>query len=562
MGKSITERQPDGTVIYKANRHLNIPHLDVLTLLLDSKFSEAKPESILHADADDPTKHTTTASTIQLTRQLAHVLRHTYGIGRHGPDTDNVLAVTTGHYMLQTLFFSTVAASGVYSAASPGSTPSELAYLIGLVEPKVIVCNADTRAAVEETMRKLKFPAERVLFLGDAGGLDLTVLATGQRLDTSPTKTLDWERITDLRRLENSIVCILFSSGTTGLPKGVRISHRMMVSESFLTLEPDKEYMRREKPGVQYRTLAHVPAAHIAGVQSYFINVTYRGGTAYWMPRFDFPKFLDYMRKYKITFFFSVPPIYLAIAKHPGVTDHFDTVEGAASGAAPLGAELQAAAEAKLGKGKAKLTQVWGLSETCGAITAMDPGEGEHTGSVSYLVANHEARLVDDDGKDVEPGGVGEVWVRGPVVTKGYWKNDKANRDSFVGDWFCTGDIGQFRDGKLYIVDRKKELIKYKGMQVAPAELEEVLLANPRIADAAVIGVEGDGTEVPRAYVVPATKDLTREEVARWVEGKVAHYKKLRGGVLFVDAIPKSPAGKILRKILREEAKKEQVSKL
>lgn len=239
----------------------------------DSKFSEAKPDTILHADADDPTKHTTTASTIQLTRQVAHVLRHTYGIGRNGPDKDNVLAVTMGHYMLQTLFFGTVAASGVYSAASPASTPSELAYLIGLVEPKVIVCNADTRAVVEETVRKLNFSAERVLYLGNEGGLDLTVVGTGKKLEFSPARTLDWERITDLTRLENSIACVLFSSGTTGLPKGVRISHRMMVAESFLTLEPDKEYMKREKPGVQVRTLAHVPAAHIAGVQSYFINV-------------------------------------------------------------------------------------------------------------------------------------------------------------------------------------------------------------------------------------------------------------------------------------------------
>lgn len=358
--------------------------------------------------------------------------------------------------MLQTIFFGTVAASGVYSAASPGSTISELAYLVGLVEPKVIVCNSDTRVVVEEMARKLHFPADRLLYLGDAGGLDLAVVATGEKLKFSDARTLDWERITDLTRLENSVLCILFSSGTTGFPKGVRISHRMMVAESFLTLEPDKEYMRREKPGVQYRTLAHVPAAHVAGIQSYFVNSTYRGGTAYWMARFDFLKFLEYMQKYKITFFFSVPPIYLAIAKHPGVTNQFDTVDSATSGAAPLGAELQAAAEAKLGKGKAKLTQVWGLSETCGAITAMDSGEGEYTGSVSTLIANHEARLVDDEGKDVEPGVEGEIWVRGPVVTKGYWKNEKANQESFVGGWFCTGDVGLFKDGMLYIVDRKK----------------------------------------------------------------------------------------------------------
>ncbi|CAN8097640.1 unnamed protein product [Discula destructiva] len=564
MGRSITDRQPDGTVVYKADQHLNVPELDILTMLFNSQWCDAKPNSILHADAEDPLhKHTTVASTIQLIRQLAHALRHTYGIGRDAPDKDVVLVVTSGHYMLPTLFFGTVAARGVYSAASPASTPAELAYLVGLVAPTVVVCSADTRAMVEATARGAGLPAERVLLLGNDGpGLQLTVLGTGNRVGLSPARTLGWERITDLKTLENSVICVLFSSGTTGFPKGVRISHRMMLAEAFLTMEAEKEYLRREKPGVEYRTLAHVPAAHIAGVQSYMVNATYRGGTAYWMPKFDFPKFLEYMKKYKITYFFSVPPIYLAIAKHPGVTDQFDSVEGAASGAAPLGSDLQAAAEAKLGKGGADLTQVWGLSETCGAITIMWPGEGEHTGSVSPLLANHEARIVGDDGKDVEPGGTGEVWVRGPVVFKGYWKNEEANRESFVGDWFCTGDVGYFRNGMLYIVDRKKELIKYKGLQVAPAELEEVLLSHPKIADAAVIGVDGEETEVPRAYVVPAARDLTREEVAKWVEGKVAPYKKLRGGVLFVDAIPKNPSGKILRKVLREEAKRKQASKL
>lgn len=398
---------------------------------------------------------------MSLSRQLAYTLRHTYGVGRNGPNKDDVLVVTTGHYMLPILFYGTVAAGGFYSAASPGSTPDELVYLAGLVEPKVIICNADTKAAVEAAVKKVKFPLDRLLLLGDddGPGLSLTVASSAgkKRLELSASRSLDWARITDPKQLEDSIICVLFSSGTTGLPKGVKLSHRMMVAETFLTLEPDKAWAAREWPGVAYHTLAHVPAAHIAGVQSYFVNGPYRGGTTYWMPKFDFPKFLEYLQKHKITFFFSVPPIWLAIARHPAVTDQLATVVAATSGAAPLGAQTQLSAEAKLGKGRTKLTQVWGLTETTGAITAMEPGEGEYTGSVSPLIANHEARIVDDQGRDVEPGGTGEVWVRGPVVTKGYWKNDKANRESFVNGWFCTGDIGHFKEnGMLYIVDRKK----------------------------------------------------------------------------------------------------------
>lgn len=388
--------------------------------------------------------------------QLAHVFRHTYGIGRNGPNHDAVLVVTTGHYMLQTLFFATVSAGGVYSAASPGSTPSELSYLIGLVEPKILICNADTKAAVEETAKKVNFPSDRVLFLGDAPGLDLRVLVSSEKLRLSPWKSLTWTRMTDPNTLRDSIICILFSSGTTGFPKGVKISHQMMVSETFLAAEPDKEYNARERPSWVYRTLAHVPAAHIAGVQSYFANATYRAGTVFWMPRFDFDKFLAYNKKYRVTFFFSVPPIWLRVAKHPGVKDQLETVADASSGAAPLGAQLQIDAEAKLANRQGRLTQVWGLTETTGAITVPEPGQRDHTGSVGSLLANHEARLVDDNGKNVEPGVPGEVWVRGPVVFQGYWKNEKANRESFVDGWFCTGDIGVFRNGKLYIVDRKK----------------------------------------------------------------------------------------------------------
>ncbi|KAK7726168.1 hypothetical protein SLS53_009530 [Cytospora paraplurivora] len=488
---SVIHRGPDGSVIYKAANQLDIPNLDILTLLFDSKWCDCKEETLLHADATDPkNKYLTKAHVRQLTAQLAHALRHTHGIGQDGPNKDVVLVMTMGHYMLQPLFLGTIAAGAIYSAASPASTCAR-------------ACRND-------------WPAQ-----------------------------------------------------------GVKLSHRMLLAEAFLVIEPDKEWAAREMPGLVYRTLGHLPAAHIAGLQGYLINPMYRGGTVYWMPRFDFVLFINYCRDFQITTFFSVPPIYLAIAKHPGIADHFDSIYHAVGGAAPLSARIQADAEKKMGKGKARLTQVWGLTETTGAITQMPPGKSE------YTVANHEARVVDDKGKDVEPGATGEIWVRGPVVTKGYWNNDSANAESFVDGWFCTGDIALCRDGMFYIVDRKKELIKYKGAQVAPAELEALLLSHPMITDAAVIGSKRTGTKyqasqlhefllrkrggeaadmsyLRRAYVVPNTKGLTCEQISKWANGKVAVHKKLRGGVVLVEAIPKSPAGKILRKVLRDQAKAEK----
>jgi 4-coumarate--CoA ligase len=163
----------------------------------------------------------------------------------------------------------------------------------------------------------------------------------------------------------------------------------------------------------------------------------------------------------------------------------------------------------------------------------------------------------------VEQGQAGEALVKGPIVCNGYLSNPAATKEAFTPDgWFRTGDIIAFRNGQFYIVDRKKELIKYKGLQVAPAELEALLLSNPKIKDAAVIGVQSEGTEVPRAYVVADKSTITEKDVLDWIKGQVADYKRLRGGVVFVEAIPTSPSGKILRKDLRALAARERQAKL
>lgn len=375
---------------------------------------------------------------------------------------------------------------------------------------------------------------------------------------------LPWVKITDPRELEISLVVLIYSSGTTGLPKGVMLSHRNMVAEAVIPGDMFKEWLAQNRPNFEYRTIAHLPTAHIAGIQGYLINPFYMSGSVYWMPRFDFVQFLEYNARYRITFFFTVPPIYLLIAKSPAATDQFKTLEVAISGAAPLGKELQHAASQKLGGPECFISQTWGLSETTGSVTLMPMDMKDDTGSVSALISNMLARIIDEIGNDVEPGQPGEVIVKGPVVCKGHYQNEAANAEAFTGDWFHTGDIAEFRNGLFYIVDRKKELIKYKGMQVAPAELEALLLSHDDILDVAVIGVEtDDGTsEVPRAYVVADSRKITGEQIVEWVKGRVASHKQLRGGVVFLDVIPKSPAGKILRKDLRVLAKREHGAKL
>ncbi|KAJ9649292.1 hypothetical protein H2199_000067 [Coniosporium tulheliwenetii] len=546
---TIVETLPSGETIYRCPDK--------------SDLCSAKENTVIHASAANPSHCYTKAQARTLTQRTAHVLRNRYGIGADGPGKDVVSCINTGTHLVPLLFYAVVAAGGAFSAASSASTPVELARTLKMGESKLLVCTEDLRDVALKAAKEAGLREDKVLVMGGSEEGQWGLRGAGDLKDVPISEEkLDWPRITDQKELEDSLIVLIYSSGTTGLPKGVRLSHTNLVAETIITLEPLKAYMRAHNPSFEYRTLAHLPTAHIAGIQGYLINPFYMGGPAYWMPRFDFVQFLEYNKKYRVTFFFTVPPIYLLIAKSPLVTDQFDTCEFAVSGAAPLGKELQHAASAKLGKGKIMISQTWGLSETTGSITLLPHGRQDDTGSVSCLVPNAIARIVDDEGKDVPVGQPGEVIVKAPIVTKGYHKNPEANKEAFIDGWFRTGDIALFKDGMFYIVDRKKELIKYKGLQVAPAELEALLLSHPLILDAAVIGVEAEGTEVPRAYVVADRQKMPPEKIEAFVADNVADYKRLRGGVVYLDAIPKSPSGKILRKDLREMARREGRARL
>lgn len=345
------------------------------------------------------------------------------------------------------------------------------------------------------------------------------------------------------------VAALPYSSGTTGVPKGVMLTHRN-IATNLSQLEPCIPM------GPGDRILAVLPFFHIYGLTALMNAPLRQGATVVVLPRFDLDTFLAAIEKHRINALYVAPPIVLALAKHPAVEGYdLSSLRYIISAAAPLDAELAGACSRRLGL--PPVGQAYGMTELSPGTHVVPLNAGDAPpGTVGKLIASTEMRLIslDDPAKDAAPGEPGEVLIRGPQVMKGYLGRPQATADMIDGDgWLHTGDVGHVdADGWLFIVDRVKELIKYKGFQVAPAELEALLLTHDGIADAAVIGVtDEDGNEIPKAFVVRADKALTAEDVTAYVAGRVAPYKKIRR-VAFIDDVPRAASGKILRRELRE----------
>jgi acyl-CoA synthetase (AMP-forming)/AMP-acid ligase II len=343
-----------------------------------------------------------------------------------------------------------------------------------------------------------------------------------------------------------------YSSGTTGHPKGVMLTHRNLVAnvaQSMATIGIEGGEV----------VLAVLPFYHIYGL-TVLLNFALKTKSALvTMPRFDLPEFLRIIQDQKCSWVFIAPPIAVALAKHP-LVDQYDlsSIKAIFSGAAPLDANLAGAVAARI---KTNVRQGYGMTELSPVSHVIPLARDDISlNSIGLALPNLESKLVNPEtGEEIpqpttgvsEPG---ELMCKGPNVMVGYLGNEEATRSTLEPDgWLHTGDIATVDSNGIYtIVDRLKELIKYKGYQVAPAVLEAVLLTHPRIADAAVIGVlDEDGQEIPKAYVViQADSDLTEVEVMEFVASKVAPHEKVRR-VEFIELIPKSTAGKILRKDLR-----------
>lgn len=407
----------------------------------------------------------------------------------------------------------------------------------------------------KQAAQRVGIPEERIALMGDEKDPEHRIKHFTSVVNVEETHAFRRAKVDP----DKDLAFLVYSSGTTGYPKGVMLSHRNIVA-NVLQLTAGEPKLTKDDS-----ILTFLPFFHIYGLTCILHQAIWRGFKCVVMPKFGIEEWCQNVQNYQITFSYVVPPVVLLLSKHPCV-DNYDlsTIRMLNSGAAPLTREI---VSALYDRTKLKVKQGYGLSETS-PTTHMQAWEDweRYIGSVGPMLANQTAKFMGEDGNELPVGQVGELWIKGPNIFKGYLNNAEGTKNAITEDgYFKTGDVGYLDEhDNFYITDRVKELIKYKGFQVPPAELEGLLASNEKIADVAVLGVyrEDLASEVPLAYVVPkqgiqAGPDLEKE-IVDWLAAKVANHKRLRGGVKFTDEIPKSASGKILRRMLKSKYQEEQ----
>jgi acyl-CoA synthetase (AMP-forming)/AMP-acid ligase II len=508
---------------------VEIPVRDVTSFVLEHATERADKPALI----DGPSGRAITYG--ELHDRVAALAAGLAGRGFGAGDVLGVYMPNTPEYAIA--FHGAAAAGGSCTTVNPLYTANELAHQLTDSGARMLVTVPAFLDAAREAAERAGI-GDEVYVLGDVDGAKPF---TGLFGDPAAAPAVAFDARADLAVLP-------YSSGTTGLPKGVMLSHHNLVAnlcqiqDGFPIAEDDT-------------LIGVLPFFHIYGMTVIMNQGLRAGATIVTMPRFDLDQFLGLIAEHGVTRAYVVPPIALALAKHPAVDGHdLSSVEVIMSGAAPLGAELAGAVAERI---DCKVIQGYGLTETSPVTHVIRPDGDNKPGSIGPPLANTECRVVDPEtGEDVAPGERGELWIRGPQVMKGYLNNAEATAATVDADgWLHSGDIAVAdADGFFAIVDRLKELIKYKGFQVAPAELEALIINHPAVADVAVIGVpDEEAGELPKAFVVAAGDDLDADALIAWVAEQVSPQKRIRL-VEVVDEIPKSPSGKILRRVLKERA--------
>jgi acyl-CoA synthetase (AMP-forming)/AMP-acid ligase II len=460
------------------------------------------------------------------------------GLAARGLLRGDVVALFCPNVIEYALVLHAVAVAGGASATlSPQASEDELARYLMIARARFLVTSQELLATARGAARR-------------AGVDDVFTVDEGSE---SPLRSLE----TEAGRARGAtfdpattIAALPFSSGTTGWPKPVMLAHRGLVAN---LCQVDAVH-HLGPPDV---VIGVLPFFHIYGLTVVMNLALRKGATVVTMRRFELGSFLDIVERYGVTVAHLVPPIILALAKRPEVDGRdLSRLRAVMSGAAPLSPEVAAACTDRIG---CPITQGYGLTEAS-PVTHLTPDEGPIVaGSIGPCLPSTSCKVVDARGEEVAPGQRGELLISGPQLMRGYLDDEQATGAVLDHDgWLHSGDLGHVDDnGYFFIADRLKEIINYKGHQVAPAELEAALVAHPGIADAAVVGVpDPEAGEIPIAYVVPAGP-VDPGDLLAFVAARVAPYKKVRR-IEIVDVIPRSPSGKILRRRLREAGRRER----
>jgi acyl-CoA synthetase (AMP-forming)/AMP-acid ligase II len=513
---------------------IEIPEVPVASFILEHAHSFAGRPALIDGKTGRTLTYDELVKAVDLTASA---------LAARGLSKGDVFAINCSNTPDYAIAFLAVAQlGGVATMVSPLSNEAELTVQLKDSGAHYLLTDSESVQTALAAARAVNL--REVFVLGESNSADDATSFSELRKHEGHAPILDINPRED-------VVALPYSSGTTGLPKGVMLTHYNLVA-MLRQLETAAVVQAGD------RLICVVPCYHVYGFHV-VVNLALRtGATVVTLPRFDLEDFLEALQRYQINIVPIVPPIVLILAQSP-LVDHYDLsqLETLHCGAAPLSVEVARAACARLGVG---ISYGYGMTELSPLSHLTYPANNaDKPASAGYCLPNTTCKIVSIESRvELGPGEEGEVCVRGPQVMKGYLGQPEATAELVDKEgWLRTGDIGYAdEDGALYIVDRLKELIKYKGRQVAPAELEAVLLSHPAIADAAVLpSPDEKAGEVPIAFIV-LKKAATAIEIMDYVAERVAPYKKIRR-VEFIDEIPKSPAGKILRRVLAQRVRQE-----